>query len=48
MPSIISLQAIFSAEVGDAVFGDDLTTQELESYTARLMGKEAGIFVPSG
>lgn len=41
-------QAIFEAEVGDDVFGDDPTVIELERYTAGLLGKEAGLFVPSG
>ncbi|TRY80568.1 hypothetical protein TCAL_04559 [Tigriopus californicus] len=36
------------ALVGDAVFGDDLTTLELEAKCARMLGKEAGLFVPSG
>lgn len=35
-------------EVGDDVFGDDPSIIELESYGAKLVGKEAGIFVPSG
>lgn len=41
-------QAIFNAEVGDDVYGDDATVNELEEYAAKLVGKEAAMFVPSG
>ncbi len=41
-------QAIAEAEVGDDVYGEDRTIQRLESMAARLLGKEAGLFVPSG
>ncbi|KAH8385570.1 hypothetical protein KR200_000709 [Drosophila serrata] len=37
-----------SAEVGDDVYGEDPTVNELESRTAAMFGKEAGLFVPSG
>jgi threonine aldolase len=40
--------AIAEARVGDDVFGDDPTCQELEALAAELTGKEAGLFVPSG
>lgn len=40
--------AMFKAEVGDDVYGDDPTVQELEKYAATLVGKEAALFVPSG
>ncbi len=36
------------APVGDDVYGDDPTVNELESYAAALVGKEAALFVPSG
>ena len=36
------------AEVGDDVFGDDPTVIALEARGAELLGKEAGLFVPSG
>lgn len=42
------LDAMHSAKVGDDVFGEDPTVNELESYTASLFGMEAGIFCPSG
>lgn len=36
------------AEVGDDVFGEDPTVNELESLSAELLGKEAALFVSSG
>lgn len=41
-------EAMFSAEVGDDVFEEDPSVQELEEKTAAIFGKEAGIFCPSG
>lgn len=41
-------RAIAEAEVGDDVFADDPTVRLLEEETARLLGKEAALFVPSG
>ncbi len=37
-----------AAEVGDDVFGDDPTGKALERETAKILGKEAALFVPSG
>ena len=37
-----------SAIVGDDVLGDDPTVNELQEYIARILGKEAALFVPSG
>ncbi len=42
------LAAMMAAKVGDDVFGEDPTVNELEQRTAALFGKEAGLFVPSG
>lgn len=36
------------APLGDDVFGEDPSVLELEEMTARLLGKEAALFVPSG
>lgn len=47
-PSAEMRQAIYTAEVGDDVFGDDPTVKELESYVAGLFEREASLFVPSG
>ncbi|NYE56808.1 low-specificity L-threonine aldolase [Carboxydothermus ferrireducens] len=41
-------EAMFSAEVGDDVYGDDPTVRELEELAAQRIGKEAALFVPSG
>jgi threonine aldolase len=41
-------QAMAEAEVGDDVLGDDPTVQRLEDLAAATMGKEAGLFCPSG
>lgn len=41
-------QAMFTAEVGDDVYGDDPTAIALEEYVAKLVSKEAALFVPSG
>ncbi len=39
---------IAKAEVGDDVYGEDPSVNKLEEESARLLGKEAGLFVPSG
>ncbi|BAJ63015.1 low-specificity L-threonine aldolase [Anaerolinea thermophila] len=41
-------QAMAQAEVGDDVMGEDPTVNRLEELAAEKMGKEAGLFVPSG
>ena len=40
--------AMAQAEVGDDVFGEDPTINRLQKTAAERMGKEAGLFVPSG
>src|SRR5512134_696647 len=47
-PTPAMRRAIAEAEVGDDVFADDPTIRALEEETARLLGKEAALFVPSG
>jgi threonine aldolase len=42
------LEAMLDAEVGDDVFGQDPTVNALQDKAARLFGKEAGLFCPSG
>jgi len=37
-----------SADVGDDVYGEDPTVNRLETMAAELLGKEAGLFVPTG
>ena len=41
-------RAMAEAEVGDDVFGDDPTVNALQERAAELLGKEAGLFVPTG
>jgi len=41
-------QAMSAAPVGDDVYGDDPTVNELEYCAASMLGKEASVFVPSG
>jgi len=41
-------RAMARADVGDDVYGDDPTVNELEALTADLVGKEAALLVPSG
>ena len=41
-------RAMYEAEVGDDVFGEDPTVQRLQEAVAGLLGKEAALFVPSG
>lgn len=41
-------EAIYNAELGDDVYGDDPTVNKLERLSAEILGKEAGLFVTSG
>lgn len=47
-PTPAMRQAMAEAEVGDDVIGFDPTVQKLETLAAELMGKEAGLYCPSG
>lgn len=47
-PSEAMRKAMYEAEVGDDVYKEDPTVNELENYTAELLGKESALFVPSG
>jgi len=42
------MEAMMTAKVGDDVFGEDETINELESKAAGIFGMEAGLFCPSG
>jgi threonine aldolase len=42
------LQAMMSAKVGDDVFGEDPTINELENLASDMFGMEAALFCPSG
>jgi threonine aldolase len=41
-------EAMASAVVGDDVYGEDPTVNKLQEMAAEMLGKEAGLFVPSG
>ena len=41
-------EAMMNAVVGDDVYGEDPTVNQLQEISAEIMGKEAGLFVPSG
>lgn len=47
-PTIGMLEAMFKTEVGDDVFGEEPTVNALEEKAAKLFGKEAALFCPSG
>jgi threonine aldolase len=47
-PTEAMRRAMFEAEVGDDVFGDDPTVNRLEAISAQRMGKEAALFTASG
>jgi len=47
-PTPAMREAMASAAVGDDVYGEDPTVNELEQLAARRVGKQAGLFVPSG
>jgi threonine aldolase len=47
-PSPGMREAIARADVGDDVYGEDPTAKRLEEQVAALLGKERGLYVPSG
>ena len=47
-PSPAILQAMMTAKVGDDVFGEDPSINELEKVSADMFGMESGLFCPSG
>jgi len=47
-PTPAMREAMANAEVGDDVFGEDPTVNALQEKVAKILGKEASIFVPSG
>ena len=48
LPSQEMREAIYRAELGDDVFGDDPTVNRFERIAAERVGKEAGLLVVSG
>jgi threonine aldolase len=47
-PTPAMLEAMLQAQVGDDVFGEDQTVNELQSKAADLFAKEAALFCPTG
>src|SRR5215475_8565039 len=47
-PTSAMLERMVRAELGDDGWGDDPTVKELERIAAQRLGKEAGLFLPSG
>ncbi|WP_020675901.1 low-specificity L-threonine aldolase [Geopsychrobacter electrodiphilus] len=48
LPSELMRETMAAAKVGDDVYGEDPTVNRLQQVAAELVGKEAGLFVPSG
>ncbi|MCT4701345.1 low-specificity L-threonine aldolase [Enterobacteriaceae bacterium H20N1] len=47
-PSKAMLEKMMAAPTGDDVYGDDPTVNELQAYAAKISGKEAALFLPTG
>ncbi len=47
-PTPAMLEAMMNAQIGDDVFGEDISINQLELKVADLFGHEAGLFCPSG
>ncbi len=47
-PTAAMRRAMADAEVGDDVYGEDPTVNRLQDQAARIVGKEAALFVPTG
>jgi len=48
LPSPAMREAMYHAELGDDVYGEDPTINRLEAMSAERLGKEAAVFVVSG
>jgi threonine aldolase len=48
LPTPAMRQAMAEAPVGDDVYGEDPTVNQLQAMAAGMLGKEAALFVPSG
>lgn len=48
LPTPAMREAMFRAEVGDDVYGEDPTVNRLETLAAEMFGKEAALFTTSG
>ncbi len=48
LPTPAMRDAMARADLGDDVYGEDPTVNRLQDMAAHMLGKEAGLFVPSG
>jgi threonine aldolase len=48
LPTAAMREAIYNADLGDDVYGEDPLTNRLQDMAAEQMGKEAALLVPSG
>ncbi len=48
LPTPAMREAMAKAKVGDDVYGEDPTVNQLQEISAEMLGKEAGLFIPSG
>lgn len=48
LPSPEMREAMANAELGDDVFGEDPSVNRLQEMAAKMLGKEAALFTPSG
>jgi threonine aldolase len=48
LPSPQMREAMYRAELGDDVYGEDPTVRRLQELAAERTGKEAALFVPTG
>ena len=48
LPTPAMREAMYKAEVGDDVYGEDPTINRLQELAAERLGKEAALFVPTG
>jgi threonine aldolase len=48
LPTPAMREAMYRAEVGDDVYGEDPTINRLQEMAAERLGKEAALFVPTG
>lgn len=46
-PTPAMREAMANAKVGDDVYGDDPTVNEIQAYAAALLGKEAALYLPT-
>ncbi len=47
-PSAAMLEAMFKADIGDDVFGEDPSVNQLEAMAAEMFGMQSAVFCPSG